>query len=284
MYSQKQQLMRNKIDNNPEIKLICSDIDGTLLDANRELSVRTISEIKRTAKLPFILISSRMPKAMVHLQEELGITQLPLIAYNGGLIISDGNSISSTEISSSTSNSIYDFCKKTELHISLYHNDEWYVPAMDYWAKRESNNTKVTPDIQSIDSTLKQWDKEKKGAHKIMVMGDADEIDLLVSFLDAEFTSEIIGYRSKDTYLEIAHRSISKKTALETLLLKQYPQLTIKNIMAFGDNYNDIEMLKAVGVGVAVKNAKQEVLSVSDCVTESNKEDGVALFLEKHIL
>ncbi|MCK5815175.1 MAG: HAD family phosphatase [Flavobacteriaceae bacterium] len=265
------------------IKLICSDIDGTLLNKDRELSQKTIHEIKRLATIPFILISSRMPKAMTHLQKELKNEHLPLIAYNGGFILVDGNAISSTEITSNTSEAIHDFCKKTNLHLSLYHNDEWYVPEFDYWAKRESNNTKITPEIQPIETTLHNWKSEGKGAHKIMVMGDATEIDRLVHFIDTNLSSEIIGYRSKDTYLEIAHRSISKKTAIKSLLSQHYPTLTMRNVLAFGDNYNDIEMLEAVGIGVAVANAKKEVLAVADSVTETNKEDGVANYLEKHL-
>ena len=58
---------------------------------------------------------------------------------------------------------------------------------------------------------------------------------------------------------------------------------TIKNILAFGDNYNDIEMLKSVGIGVAVANAKPEVLSIADVITDTKKEDGVANYLEKHL-
>ena len=57
-----------------QIKLICSDIDGTLLNKDRELSKRTISAVKNISPTPFILISSRMPQAMSHLQEELMIS------------------------------------------------------------------------------------------------------------------------------------------------------------------------------------------------------------------
>lgn len=265
-----------------QIKLICSDIDGTLLNKDRELSQKTIAQIKRIAPTPFILISSRMPKAMLHLQKELAIEHLPMIAYNGGLILADNNIISSTEISETTSNSIVDFCSDTKLHISFYHNDEWYVPELDYWAKREANNTKVNPTIQDIKTTLSNWKQENKGAHKIMVMGDALEIDNLVSYIDKNLSDEIIGYRSKDTYLEIAHKSISKKTAIKRLIETQYPTIKFKNILAFGDNYNDIEMLKAVGIGVAVANAREEVLEISDIITDGNKEDGVANYLEKY--
>lgn len=265
-----------------QIKLICSDIDGTLLNKDRKLSTNTITQIKRLAPIPFILISSRMPKAMLHLQKELEIEHLPMIVYNGGLILADNKVVSSTEISCTTSKLLASFCLDTDLHISLYHNDEWYVPEFDYWAKREANNTKANPTIQNIDATLNIWENENKGAHKIMIMGDADEINSLVDYIDKNLSDEIIAYRSKDTYLEIAHKSISKKTAIKTLIETKYSTIEFKDVLAFGDNYNDIEMLDSVGVGVAVANARKEVLSVADALTDSNKEDGVANYLKNN--
>lgn len=262
------------------IQLICSDIDGTLLNKERELASETIAEVKRLEEIPFILISSRMPKAMTHLQKEFDNLHLPLIAYNGGLIIDNGTIIDSTEIGVSEIKSLYEQLKQTSLHLSLYHNDEWFVPAMDFWANRESNNTKVKPTIQDIEITIAQWEDQGKGAHKIMVMGDAIELDAIVNFIESAFSDTLIGYRSKDTYLEIAHKSISKKTAIETLLASHYPKLNLDNVLAFGDNYNDIEMLKAVGIGVAVGNAVQNVLDIADTVTDGNKENGVANYLK----
>jgi Cof subfamily protein (haloacid dehalogenase superfamily) len=264
------------------IQLICSDIDGTLLNKDRELSELTKEQVLRLSSIPFILISSRMPKAMVYLQNEFGNAHLPLIAYNGGLIIDNGDVIDSTEIKNSITASLHQLILNTSLHLSLYHNDEWFVPEMDFWAKRESNNTKVTPEVQQIEKTLTQWKIENKGAHKIMVMGDATELDIVVSYISENFDDEIIGYRSKDTYLEIAHKSISKKTAIETLINSHYPKIVLEDVLAFGDSYNDIEMLKAVGIGVAVENAKEPVLKIANAVTDTNKNDGVAKYLEKH--
>jgi len=263
-------------------KIICSDIDGTLLNKERELSDRTIKVIKDNSETPFILISSRMPKAMVHLQRELDITHLPLIAYNGGLVIDNKDILHSTEISNTITNVIYNFCKTTSLHISLYHNDEWFVQELDYWANREANNTKIIPQINPIKNTINRWGSKNKGAHKIMCMGDENEIDTLILFLEEHYPSDIIGYRSKSTYLEIAPKDISKKTAIELLLKLKYPKLNLNNVIAFGDNYNDIEMIKAVGIGVAVNNAKPELLAVSNHTTLSNINDGVAVFLENY--
>lgn len=263
-----------------QTKLICSDIDGTLLNKDRELSTKTIAVIKDMAPMPFILISSRMPQAMEHLQEELDITHLPLICYNGGLIIEGEEVVHSTEINLDITKALVDFCSDTEIHSSLYHGREWYVPGMDFWANRESNNTKVVPVLQAIEMTLEKWKSEDKGAHKIMCMGKPAELDSLVAFIENNYNDQIIGYRSKPTYLEISPKSISKKTSLETLLSLQYPELGLQNVMAFGDNYNDVDMLSAVGVGVAVENAIPEAKDVADHKTACNIDDGVALFLE----
>jgi Cof subfamily protein (haloacid dehalogenase superfamily) len=262
-------------------KLICTDIDGTLLNKDRELSKKTIEQVKRIAPMPFVLISSRMPKAMRHLQNEFGNSSTPLIAYNGGLIIDNDEILHSTFIHNDVLEVIINKCITTKIHLSLYYADEWYVPSMDYWADREANNTKVVPTVKSNVEVLSQWKNEEKGAHKIMCMGDEAEIDILYKSLEKEYANEIMLYRSKPTYIEISHKSISKKTAIEVVLDKCFPTVSMKNVVAFGDNYNDIEMLKSVGLGVAVSNANDEVLAIADKITDTNKNDGVAKMIEQ---
>lgn len=262
-------------------KLICTDIDGTLLNKDRELSEVTIDEVQRIAPIPFVLISSRMPKAMRHLQHQFKNTTTPIIAYNGGLILDNETVLQSTFINNTILEVIIKQCTKTAIHLSLYFADEWYVPSMDFWAKREANNTKVLPEIKSNIEVLSQWKNEGKGAHKIMCMGDEAEIDILYKFLEENYSNEIILYRSKPTYIEISHKSISKKTAIEYLLKNRYTEISMENIVAFGDNYNDIEMLKSVGLGIAVGNAKEEVLQIANIITDSNKNDGVANSIQK---
>ena len=79
-------------------QLICTDIDGTLLNKDRELSKETIAQVQRVAPIPMVLISSRMPKGMRHLQKQFGNENEPLIAYNGGLILDDEKILQSTFI------------------------------------------------------------------------------------------------------------------------------------------------------------------------------------------
>jgi len=222
-----------------------------------------------------------MPKAMRHLQSQLGNTTAPIITYNGGLVLHNNQILHSAFIDNSVLQTVIQLCSKTTIHLSLYCHDEWYVPAMDFWAKRESENTKVTTDVKSSKSVLNHWTNEEKGDHKIMCMGDKKEIDVLYKTLEKEFSKEIMLYRSKPTYIEISHSSVSKKTAIEVLLNSCYTNISMENIVAFGDNYNDIEMLKSVGLGVAVANAIEEVLQIADKITDTNKNDGVAKTLQE---
>ena len=122
-------------------KILFSDIDGTLLDADRTLSQKTIkvlSELK--SRFPIVLISSRMPVQMYYLQDKAGILGMPLIAYNGALVLDKGGEVlHSVEIP-------HAFCEQIvalneqytqgKLHISFYNFNEWYVPQIDQWATK----------------------------------------------------------------------------------------------------------------------------------------------------
>ena len=262
-------------------KLFFSDIDGTLLDASRNVSSETISAIgKIKNSTPVILISSRQPSAMHYLQRDLGVLKDPIICYNGGLIMNQDKILSSTTISNSIVCAALKKAMQIQLHLSIYHEDSWFAPRKDHWSDREENNTRVKPQITSFENMQKVFEKEAWGAHKMMGMGDPELIDELIQFLETAYPNQVHCYRSKDTYVEISPRSISKKTAIEHLIEKVYPNLDIKDCIAFGDNYNDIEMLEAVGIGVAVENAKEEVKSIAKYHTKTNKNHGVAHFLE----
>lgn len=261
------------------IKLVCSDIDGTLLNAERELSEKTISEIgKLKDKLPIVLISARMPSAMRYLQKQLDITKNPFVAYNGGLICINNIIKQSTTIPIELVKEIVNH-NTDNLHLSLYNNDDWYVPHLDHWAKREINNTKVNPTVKTNAEVLELWKPKQIGAHKIMCMGDAELIGKFYDELAERFPEDLHLYRSKDTYIEIAPKQISKRSAIEFLISSEF-NFEMNEVMSFGDNYNDIEMLKTSGKGLAVSNAREEVKRAADETIGPAKEDGVAEFLK----
>lgn len=270
------------------ISAVCSDIDGTLLDSKRELSDRTIEVISRIRRnTPVILASSRMPSAMRHLQRQLGIEDYPLISYNGGYILKYKNGsesydvLDSVQIPLSICSTIVSLSTTIPLHVSLYSNNDWFAARSDEWTEREERITKVSPTILSFDKVISNWDKSGYGAHKVMCMGDASHIDELTDALEHLFPGKLNIYRSKSTYLEIAPGSVSKASGLRKLMDHYYAK-DLNSVMAFGDNYNDIEMIKSCGYGIAVANARPEVKSVAWSETINSKEDGVAVAIEKY--
>jgi hypothetical protein len=113
-----------------------------------------------------------------------------------------------------------------------------------------------------------------------MMMGKKESMDTIFPFLVSTFSNTLNLYRSNDTLIEVAPKSVSKLTAI-SLLLQTGEGL--EDVIAFGDNYNDIEMLQNVGHGVAVGNAREEVKKISHAVTLKNTEDGVAHYIKQHL-
>ena len=271
-----------------EFRALCTDIDGTLLNGDRELSRRTIATIKSIDKnIPVILASSRMPSAMRHLQRELDILQHPLICYNGGYVIQYENDtatpdvIDSVQIPLTVCTSILKLTLGKTIHVSLYYEDNWYAPGLDQWTEREARITKVSPTIENQSAVFEQWRESNNGAHKVMCMGSEEEILELYGNLIDGFSDQLHIYRSKSTYLEIAPRTISKASALKLILNRLYA-IDPSEVIAFGDNYNDIELIQSVGLGVAVENARPEVKAIAKKITSDSKNDGVAKVIERY--
>ncbi len=80
-------------------KMLCTDLDGTLLSTKSDVSEFTVDEINRIkGRIKVILVSARMPKSMVYLQQRLGLLREPMICYNGAYILQDNKALASTEI------------------------------------------------------------------------------------------------------------------------------------------------------------------------------------------
>ena len=270
-----------------KIKLICTDIDGTLLDSNRDIAMTTATKIMAiNGKIPVILASSRMPSAMYYIQQKLDISGSPMIAYNGGLVL-DGNNqtLYSATLPYKLLSAIIDHHQDKKYNISTFCNDIWRTESMDEWTLREINNTRVEPEISPLDNLLQKLKQKNEQPHKIMCMGDAKELnDLLIFIENMGLKTTANFYRSKRTYLEISAKDINKSKALQLLLDKVYC-FTMEEVMAFGDNHNDIELLEHAGFGVAVANATENAKKVAVFVSDlTNKEGAVAEAVEKFLL
>jgi Cof subfamily protein (haloacid dehalogenase superfamily) len=263
-------------------KMICLDIDGTLLNSNHKITEKvrdTINIIANEKNIPVILVSARMPKGITFLQRELEIEE-PIICYSGALILDkDGKILSKEFINVLDLEEIYKLVNKHNIHISLYKDDEWYIEEMDYWAKQESEITNITPKIIEFKELIELWKKEGTGPNKILCMANPNEINILKENIKA---NDLNIYPSKPTYLEIMPSKASKTSAINCLQKKFH--INKDEIIAMGDNYNDIDMLEYVGLGIAMGNAPEDVKKHANYVTLTNDEDGVGEALKKYVI
>lgn len=268
-----------------KFKMVCLDIDGTLLNSKHKITGITkevIGIIANDNQIKVILVSARMPKGVLFLQKELNIMQ-PIICYSGALVMDDkANILSNTSIAVSDVRQVYKFAKEIGVHISLYKDDEWYIEKIDKWAKQESEITNISSNIIKFNDLFNIWEQEILGPNKILCMAEPNDIKLLDTKLKRYNSNSLNIYPSKPTYLEVMPNNASKTSAIEFLCRKFDIQKS--EILAIGDNYNDINMIEFAGLGIAMENAPDQVKRYADKVTLSNDENGVAEALKKYIL
>lgn len=268
------------------VKLICTDIDGTLLNKDRVVDERTIqvfNQLDRSIRI--VLASSRMPKALWHIQQTLNIEGQPLICYNGALTLSSGLSFDSEKVISSITiatekvQMMLEMAQLNGLDISIFQNNTWLASAIDYYCEREINNTRVRPDGLLTDFSAEALAAFiANGAHKVMIMGKPELIDLMEESLRKDALLAV--WRPKDIYLEITPHTNKGKGL--TALLNKLPEFALinwENVMAFGDGHNDFDLIKEAKFGIAVGNGVQQIKEVAYAITKANTEHGVAEYL-----
>ena len=270
-----------------EIKLILSDIDGTILDNNHQVDAHlrdTITELKKES-IPFVLASARSPHGMFPIAQELNLGANPIACYNGALIVEGNKEHYQTLIEHGLSKAdvkkIVALIKKQFPHISInfYSGGDWIVEEIDQWVQIEADITKESPDIRNFDTLLTD---DAIPIHKLLLIANAQAIQEFFTYLKRVNFEDASFYLSKDNYLEVTSQSVSKENAL--LEIAKYYDISLSQTMAIGDNYNDIPMLKLAGLGVAMANAPQAVKNEADLETVSNNDNGVSKVIEDYVL
>ena len=265
------------------IKLIMSDIDGTILDKNHQLDSHLIElmPLLKQCNIPFVLASARSPLGIAPISKELGITDCPIACYNGALISLGDKILSQYSIDKSELLLLHDFLKKEfpTVSINVYSGKDWLVNTIDEWVEIEAQITGESPKVTSLADFLQE---EKNLIHKLLLISNATTIQKLKETLATMDFPRTNFYLSKDNYLEVTHNQVSKKQAL--LELANYYQLSLTEIMTIGDNYNDIPMIETAGIGVAMGNAPTEVKTCANTVTDSNDQNGVSKAIKLYVL
>ena len=255
-------------------RAIYSDIDGTLLNRAHRMSPRTLTITQRLAQagIPIILVSARPPLAITPFTDAIGGKQ-PLIAFNGALILDgDLNELYSVTLDDADLNRLETLLENDPAitSINYYQGTHWYSPDPDnYWTAQEGEITGLRASAKPATPLT--------AVHKILVMGDAADILALENRLKPAYPQLEI-HRSKNEYLEIVNRAATKAQAIQ--FMERRLGVGADEVIAFGDNYNDLDMLRYAGYSVAMGNAPEDIKAQVRHVTATNAEDGLAQVLE----
>ena len=259
-------------------KIIFSDIDGTLINDALEVTSKTrraLSDAVNSGVL-FVPVSARMPEAIKPIIKDF-LPEVPMISYNGAFIQDEsGQVIDSCPMSPQAAQAICQYLEKEVADVV------WNVYSGEKWLSQNRLNKWISREEHVVGLVSQEADLEVIGhlpeVHKLLLMGEPERMQALEEKLEELYPGLSIA-RSLPYYIEVMASGIQKGRAV-SLLAKHYG-VEMSETLAFGDNFNDLDMLEAAGEAYVMANAPQEVKERIGHVTASHNHDGIALVLEK---
>jgi Cof subfamily protein (haloacid dehalogenase superfamily) len=265
-------------------KAVFLDMDGTLLKSDHSVSEATVETIRSlTAKgIPVILVSARPAGAVWPTFQHLGLPDdAPMVTLNGSFVLQSNKPTLDIRMDLETTASVTELVRPSAATIAYYLQREWYAEVDDAWTSHEQKIMDVPLGVGSIGRLISDWSARHTAPNKMMVMSEPDNIARVQQHLRSVFDGRLNVYPSKATYLEVMDIRGSKANAVK--FVSGRLGLHREEIVAMGDNYNDVEMIGWAGMGVAMGNAPDDIRAGARYVTDTNNNDGVRKALERFI-
>lgn len=261
------------------IKLIALDLDGTLTNEQKIITPHTMQALLRAQShgVRLCLASGRPPYGMrplakqLHLAEHGGL----LVCYNGGHVedCSNGKVLVERKLDVSLLPELCEWQERTGMTLMTYFEDHIYTERPDNkYVQVSVRNNKMT--AVKVDNFATDTPRP---INKCLMVGEPEAVKQWEPRLQEAFHGRMNILHSTPYFIECLPLNIDKGLALQALL----PVLGLlrEELMAFGDSFNDIGMLRYAGLGVAMENADEEVKAIADHITSSNEDDGIAAAL-----
>ena len=266
-------------------KLLVLDVDGTLLNDEREISKRTLAALLKVQQMGvrIVLASGRPTYGLMPLAKtlELGNYGGFVLSYNGCQIIKaqNGEILFERRINPEMLPYLEKKARKNGFAIFTYHDDTLITDSPDNeYIKNEAllNNLKIIREDEF--STAIDF-----APCKCMLVSDKEKALIgLEQHWEKRLAGTLDAFRSEPYFLEVVPCGVNKANTLGALL--EHLGVTREEVIAVGDGVCDVTMLQLAGMGVAMGHSQDSVKVCADYVTTSNEEDGVALAVEKLIL
>lgn len=262
------------------IKLLASDLDGTLVADLRVIPPRTQAAIKAAVDqgVYVVIATGRDYRVTQEFVRMLGLTT-PVICYQGALIYNPqtGESIASEGLPVPYAHRLIDLTRDYNLALNLYYDGHVYTeqltPQSRTMFSKTGASTLTVDDLKRATTT-----PPIKG----MIVHPAEEAEAMTAQLQADLGDKLNVFRSLDYVIEVTSPNVSKGRALETLAA--YYGISQNEVMAIGDHDNDVEMIAWAGLGVAMGNASARAKAAADVIAPPFAEEGAAWAIEHFIL
>ena len=270
-------------------KLIAIDLDGTLLNNNKEISQRNMQAIAlaKNKGVRVIVCSGRVYMGARLFAKQLELTD-PIIACNGAKISQnkDGKELFAQHICKEACLEIIDLCHKHNVYYHIYADDIMLSEKMEFATlKYYERNKQLMPEdrveIEIVADMKRKILTMQQNVLKFVIISQNDDV-LAKIRREAHLISQVDVMSSNYDNFEIVDKGVSKGEALK--FLSKELGIAPEEMIAIGDNENDISMLKYAGLGIAMDNGEQCAKDIAQYITATNEEDGVALAIEKFIL
>ena len=251
-------------------RLILTDLDHTLLRSDGSISEHTLDVLRR-CRTRGVLFAIATARYWIGAERYIELLKPDFeITTDGTLIHSNNECIYSCEFTAEETDKIVQalLLKKPDAEITVANGKTVY------W-----NSKHIAESERLHKAVYTDYDKPLMCRANKIVAELPD--DTIAKEIADEFGCKLLSYRGEKWYTFIPKDS-GKIEAIKSLAEKC--GISLNEIVAFGDDKNDIDMLKICGTGIAVSNAIKEVLDIADGVTSSNDEDGVAEWLVKNLL
>src|SRR4028119_192726 len=282
------QLASSSIDTtNLDIRLLVLDIDGTI--AGQSYDIREpVKQAIRSAQAKGIQVAiatGRMYCSALRFHQEVGST-LPMLAYQGAWIQGPATQkiYQHLSVSRTTAEQLLDYFEtdalRSLLSVHFYINDQLYVREVTSETEIYAQRADIQPiPVGDLRKTL-----TTEPTKVLALSDDTAIIDQLLGSLRKQYTpAELYLTKSVATFFEATNPAVNKGAAVR-YLAEEILGLKAQNVMAIGDNFNDLEMLEYAGLGIAMGNAPSDVQSVAQWVAPSVEQDGAAAAIEAFVL
>lgn len=272
-----------------KIRLVMTDMDGTLLNSDKRVSARTRAVIARMREqgIGFAVCTGRIPTMVEYYLKDLEIT-IPIVAANGAIVWDPvkGEALYSKSIDPDQAEALMDFCRENHMDYSALTLEASYFSTNSVRIKRFHAYNEISKSNGGREMELKYLDQGHKFLknHRIYKML-VYELEEGQQKRAEEFMKTLPGitYTSSDAKLwDIAAAGVSKGSGL--VEEARVMGLLREQICAFGDFYNDLTLLEEAGLPVAMGNACDQLKRLAAYITKTNDEDGVADAIERLLL